>query len=164
MSNRPTIYAEHFKDAISRFDGNDIHVNFGIEILFNESGDRPETDATVDLGLIDTRALTSIIDAQRTEKGFLPMLPNDGEYDENGWYDFYISLNDQSCTRVDAKITAIVQSEAAPDDKACYEIELTEAEQRIVYASIDYDLQNTTEKTAEEYLALARQYLEEDKT
>ena len=40
--------------------------------------------------LIDTLGLTMAADAMRTG---LPMLPQDGDYDNNGWYNFYALAN-----------------------------------------------------------------------
>lgn len=101
---------------------------------------------TVTFALESTFPLDKAADAMRVGAGYLPMLPdklsNDEEieYDDEGWYNFYIGLNGWSNSRVDNSIMAVVQSPNADDDEHMYYIDLTEAEQMEIFKVIDEQL------------------------
>ena len=65
--------------------------------------------------LIDTLGLTMAADAMRTG---LPMLPQDGDYDNNGWYNFYALAN----AKGETEIRFTVESEYAEDDGREYKM------------------------------------------
>lgn len=43
--------------------------------------------------LDDTKELNSIADEQQKAKGKLPLFDDSGEYDDTGWYDFFLECN-----------------------------------------------------------------------
>ena len=142
-----------------------IRISLADEILFDQTiiyNSCPVPVATVNIMLMDTIQLIGLVDEQRTSKGYLPMLPNDdGKFDQNGWYRFYINLNDYLSHHVDNAIEATVESESAPDDFDCYSIDLTDEEQQMVYDALDKQLRKIEGKSAEELLAEARDYMKE---
>ena len=146
-----------------RINPESIRISLDDEIMFDQTviyNSCPVPVATVNIMLTDTLQLTALVDEQRTAKGYLPMLPNDsGRFDENGWYRFYINLNDYLPHHIDNSIMATVESESAPDDFECYNIDLTDEKQKMVYAALDKQLRKIESKSAEELLADARDYM-----
>lgn len=124
----------------------------------------PVRFATVSLQLHSTNPLDEIIDAIREQQGCLPLFPTDlhpDDYDDNGWYNFYISLNSNSPTRVDTCITAYVESNFADDDGQEYHIDLDEEEQRSIYARLDEQAREIYGKSCAELLAESEAELRE---
>ena len=118
---------------------------------------------TVLIALESTPALDKAVDAMRVEAGHLPMFPeNDGiEYDDEGWYNFYIGLNGWSNSRVDNSIMAVVQSPIADDDEHEYLIDLTEAEQMEIFKVIDQQLREKHETSCLELLKEAEEEMKQ---
>ncbi len=85
-----------------------VFIDFGCEVLYGDDQmylDYPTRFATVGFQLMSTSGLCQIADRIRKDLGFVPMHPMD-EYtdetcDQNGWYDFFIGLNDWDRTKVD---------------------------------------------------------------
>lgn len=116
---------------------------------------------TVMIALESTFELDRPVDAMRVEAGHLPMFPwmdlGIDDYDDDGWYNFYIGLNGFTDTMVDNCITAIVQSRNADDDECEYDIPLTEAEQNEIYKVVDAQLCERFDTSCDELLEEARQ-------
>ena len=97
----------------------------------------------VEVKLCDTIRLIHIVDQLRAEKGFLPMLPNDEDKnDQDGWYDFYVLL-DNSDIGVHDNLIAIVDSPDAQDRGDQYDIQLSVPVRMAIRQILDHDLQES---------------------
>ena len=156
---------------IERLLKDEMFIDFGAEVLYGDDQmylDYPRRFATVSFQLMSTSGLCQIADRIRKDLGFVPMHPMD-EYtdetcDQNGWYDFYIGLNDWDRTKVDACIDVIVVNSDSPDNEECYTIDLDGKEQEYVYARLDEQCRKYLGKSCEELLAEARKAMEEDES
>ena len=153
--------------ATPRLVPRNIVIDFNDEILYDQTviyNSCPVPVATVGFILVDTTALIKILDAIRVERGYLPMLQpdDDSEYDENGWYRFYINLNDYTPSHIDTSIEGVVMSDGAPDDFQSYSIDLTDEEQKMLYDEIDKQCRSGMRQSAEELLAEAREYMNKE--
>jgi len=146
-----------------------VFIDFGSEILYGDNQmylDYPTRFATVSFQLMSTSLLSEIVDRIRKEQGFTPMHPMD-EYteemcDQDGWYDFYIGLNDWDRTKVDTCIDAIVSGSHSVDEGECYTIDLTPDEQTALYNRLDEQCRKYLGKSCEDLLAEARKAMEDD--
>ena len=98
--------------------------------------DYPCRFATVEFQLMATSGLSQIADRIRKDAGFRPMHPMDEYTDETcdneGFYDFYIGLNDAGEIKVDSCIEFVVVNSDSPDNEEHYSIDLNESEQEAV--------------------------------
>ena len=156
-------------NLIEGFLKDNLFIDFGSEILFGWDQIcvcQPRLFATVTFQLLSTSGLSQIVDRIRKDLGFKPMHPMD-EYtdencDQNGWYDFFIGLNDWSSSKVDSCIDVIVVNSDSPDNEECYTIDLDGKEQEYVYARLDEQCRKYLGKSCEDLLAEARKAMEED--
>lgn len=142
------------------FTKNAIWVDFGEEIMYGEDQayiNYPVSFPTVNFYLHDTNELITIADNMRKEKGFLPFFDDSGEYDWDGWYNFYIGINGFSKTKLDTSIMFTVASETQSDDNETYYIDLSEEEQLIIYAELDKQCRKNLQKSCDELLEEARE-------
>ena len=147
----------------------EVFIDFGADVLYGSDQcyvNYPCQFPTVGFQLMATSGLAQIADRIRKEQGFKPMHPMD-EYtdetcDQNGWYDFFIGLNDWSNSKVDSCIDVIVVNSDSPDNEECYTIDLDGKEQEYVYARLDEQCRKYLGKSCEELLAEARKLMEED--
>ena len=121
--------------------------------------------ATVGFQLVSTELLAEIADGIRIEAGYAPMHPVDEfreeDCDPDGWYDFYIVVNEYSPGRVGSCIEFVVVNSDSPDSEDSYTIDLTEGEQEFMYARLDAQCRKYLGKTCEELLAESHRELEE---
>lgn len=119
---------------------------------------------TVSVALASTTSLSRIVDKMRVALGHLPMFPDDESqpYDCDGWYSFYVRLDNTSETGLGNSILAIVESSAADDDFDSYDIHLTEDEQVDVYNELDRQFREQFNTSCEELLTEAKQYAVEE--
>lgn len=120
--------------------------------------DYPTRFPTVEFYLEETPELNKAADATRMELGFLPMFnpgPN-GEYDDNGWYTFYIGINGFSDTMVNSCIEYIVEGGLSEDVDSMGTIDLTEEEQIKIYNVLNEQCVRLFGKTCEDLLEEAR--------
>lgn len=135
----------------------DIYKTSGDDYLFDRKffAEAQKELPSINIELGSTVELDEIVDSIRITQGFLPMSPSTDctEYDEDGWYDYYIDifLTDNGTVVAD-HITAIVQSEGAQDDFAEYEIALTEKERVGIMEALDHQVQNWYGMTCEEII------------
>jgi len=139
-----------------------VHLDTGAEVMYgaDEMFDSyPVRFATVEFQLTATDALVEIADRIRIEKGYLPMYPRDDENDNtdnDGWYDFYISISKLPCgeqeCRVDNSISFVVVNSNSEDNEDMYEIELNAYEQECVLAVLNQQCQYYLRKSCEELL------------
>lgn len=90
---------------------------------------------TVRLQLASTKGLDAIADELRKAEGDLPFFDDTGDYDDIGWYDFFIDLNGYNDHHVDTCIYA-----RAYDDSDEYYIDLTSDEQEYIYQALSKEI------------------------
>lgn len=146
-----------------------VFVDFGSEIRYGSDQiclNEPVRFATVTFRLIDTWLLSGLVDRIRKDEGIPPASPMD-EYtedmcDPDCWYEFFLSLNDQSETRVDASIEAVVCNSPSRDEGKRYTLDLSPEEQELFYCRLDEQCRKYLGKSCEDLLAEARKEMEED--
>lgn len=97
-------------------------------------------DGTINLMLRDTVALVSIVDKMREENGLLPMLPthqHKTDYDDDGWYNIYVDVNELDDGRTSNHLLVVVDSQYADDDHRQYCIELSDDVRKALYQKLD---------------------------
>lgn len=151
-----------------RFPLDQIRIDFDTEIMY--SSDQidvhfPARFPTVIFSLHDTDALVSLADKIRTSGGGRPLYPMEGypeeACDQNGWYNFYISINDTPSCPVDTYISAYVDSPDCADDGYEYAIPIPEAYMSALYESLDNQCRKHLGKSCADLLAEARMEMEE---
>ena len=102
--------------------------------------------------------------AIRVEQGFKPMHAMDGYTDDTcdneGWYDFWISIEDYGATKVAPCIDFVVVNSDSMDNEEMYSIDLTEEEQKLMYERLDGLCRQYFEKSCDELLCEARKEME----
>ena len=91
----------------------------------------------------------------------LPTRESRFEYDDNGWYDFYITLSDYSETKMCSAIEFVVVNSDSKDNEESYFIELDEKTQELIYLEIDSQCKKELGKGCDELFAESRKELEE---
>ena len=146
-----------------------IFIDFAAEVMYGSDQmylDYPVRFATVEFQLRDTALLSEIADRIRKDAGFAPFHPMD-EYtdemcDQDGWYDFYIGLNEWDKTRVDSCIEVVVCNSRSADEGEMYTIDLTPDEQSVLYARLDEQCRKYLGKGCMDLLAESREEMEEE--
>ena len=122
----------------------EVFIDFGAEVMYGSDQayiDYPCRFPTVAFQLIATGGLTQIADRIRKDKGMKPMHPMDEYADETcdneGWYDFYIGLNDFVDCHIDTCIEFCVVNAGSEDNEETYTINLTKDEQVALYNRLD---------------------------
>lgn len=145
-----------------------VFIDFGSEIMYGSGQvnlNYPLRFATVGFQLVSTDLLAEIADRIRMEAGYVPMHPVDEfreeDCDQDGWYDFYIDLNEYSPGRVSSCIEFVVVNSGSSDNGDSYTIGLTEEEQEFMYARLDAQCRKYLGKTCEELLAESHREMEE---
>ena len=156
---------------VEAFLKDELFIDFGAEVMYGDDQmclDYPYRFATVGFQLMATSGLAQIADRIRKDQGFKPMHPmdefTDDTCDQNGWYDFYIGLNDWSSSKVDSCIDVIVVNSDSLDNEECYTIDLDGKEQEYVYARLDEQCRKYLGKSCEDLLVEARKAMEEDES
>ena len=95
------------------------------------SNDDPYADEGIlSVRIADTPYLNHVLDDMRKANGYKPFYDHSGEYDENGWYDFYAVLNHdelleiEGCVSEDCDADADAGSAYSIDDFGSYEKEM----------------------------------------
>ena len=122
--------------------------------------DYPSRFPVVTFDLVATADLCRIADRMRMKLGFKPRVGDDRDLD--GWYNFTIYINDFSSTKLDSCIEFVVVNSDSEDNEQAYEIELTEAEQSLIYDLLDEQCRAYFGKGCEELLEEARKAMEAD--
>ena len=146
-----------------------VFIDFGAEIQYGDDQlylDYPCRFATVGFELMATGLLCEIADRIRKDKGLRPMHPMD-EYteetcDQNGWYDFYVGLNDWSDTKCDFCIEFVVLNSDSEDNEELYTIDLGKDEEKAMYNRLDEQCRRYLGMGCAELLDEARKRMEED--
>ena len=155
-------------NLIEGFLKDELFIDFGSEIMYGEDqvyDTYPCRFATVGFQLMSTNGLCQIADRIRKDAGFVPLHPLD-EYtedtcDQEGWYDFYIGLNDYDDGRLDSCIDFVVVNSDSLDNEDKYSIDLDEYERLWIYASLDEQCRKYLGKGCAELLREAREKMEE---
>lgn len=90
---------------------------------------------TARVWLSSSAGLCKLADELRKADGELPFFDYDGEYDDNGWYDFSICLNGYNKYHIDSVILAQAVTNFAIEQE--YVIELSEDEQEYIYNELN---------------------------
>ena len=152
----------------NRFPLDQIRIDFDTEIMY--SSDQmdvhfPARFPTVIFSLRDTDALVSLADKIRTSGGGKPLYPMEGypeeTCDQNGWYNFYIGINDSPAPPVDTSISAYVDSPDCEDNGSYYAISIPEVDMSVLYESLDNQCRKHIGKSCADLLAEARREMEE---
>lgn len=168
------------------FINTEIFIDFSSELLYGEDQAYicyPVKFPTVRFQLMPTKGLIEIIDRKRYKLGYKPMYPVDesgncGSYnrsirkgggteggnealDNDGWYDFFISLNGYTETHLDTCIAAVVAGSDSVDNEEMYTIDLSEAEQGLLYDRFDEQCRKYVGRSCEELLKEAKELMEE---
>ena len=147
----------------------EVFIDFGAEVMYGS--DQAYIDyscrfPTMAFQLIATGGLTQIADRIRKNKGMKPMHPMDEYTDETcdneGWYDFYISLNDFVDCHIDTCIEFCVVNAGSEDNEETYTIDLTKDEQVALYNRLDEQCRQYLGKGCGELLEEARKEMENE--
>ena len=121
----------------------------------------PREFATVNFVIIWSCELDEIMDKMRFEEhGYLPLWGYDGydgEIDE-GYYKYYISINDIDGGKLDNAIMCVVRS-TAEDDGEAYYIDIDEEDQKTILSLIDEELKTCSATSIAELLKESREEL-----
>ena len=146
-----------------------MYIDRDAEVLYGSDQaylDYPIRFPTVTFELMSTEALAQIADRIRAKEGYAPMHPMEGwtedNCDQEGWYSFYIGLNEFSSTRLDACIEFTVVNSLSPDNEELYTIDLNDYEQGLVYDQLDEQCRKYLGKSCADLLAEAKKELEEE--
>ena len=140
-----------------------IFLDNGCEPFYGVGYAFPKKFATVNIQLSTTDAMTEVVDAIRKEKGFLPMLPTEKhqtDYDMDGWYDFYLDINDYDVLRVSDHIDAVVDNGNGEDDFTCYTIELSDAVRAVLYKHLNEQAKRVCGMSLDEMLVEAHSFID----
>ena len=98
-----------------------VFIDLARDIMYGSSQvnlNYPLRFATVGFQLVSTELLAAIADRIRIEAGYVPMHPVDEfreeDCDPDGWYDFYIDINEYSPGRVGSCIEFVVVNSRLP--------------------------------------------------
>lgn len=140
-----------------------IHIDTEAGYMFGDDhayNDYPIRFPTVEFQLVATLELSLIADAMRKTNGLLPMLEDGGATE--GWYDFYLGLNSDTDTRLHTSILFVVVNSDSADNENHYAIDLSEEEQKRIFAIMDDLCWRYYEKSCDELLDKARRAMGAD--
>ena len=118
----------------------------------------PKRYPTVEFELVDTIELCGIVDTIRKGKGFQPVLEDGG--DTSAWYSLYLGLNGYTPSGLDTSILAVVVNSDSEDNEHSYYLDLSEEEQRVIFALLDEQCRKHYNKSCADLLEEARQAME----
>ena len=155
-------------NLIEAFLKDNLFIDFGAEVIYGEEQidvNYPHRIATVEFELMSTPGLSQIADRIRKDAGFVPLHPMD-EYmdetcDQNGWYNFYVGINDWSSIKMDCCINFVLTNSESPDNEEVYSIGLGELEQEYVFSRLDEQCRRYLGKGCMELLNEARERMDE---
>ena len=164
------------------FINTEIFIDFESELIYGEDQAYiccPERFPTVRFQLMPTRGLIDIADRIRHRLGFKPMYPVDRNdcdscddsdgcddcsgciaCDDDGWYDFFISLNGFNDSHLDTCIAVVVAGSDSVDNEDMYTIDLSDDEQKLLYKCFDEQCRKSINKSCEELLKEAEEMME----
>lgn len=137
---------------------NNILIDFNHEILYGSDqvyNSVPMRFGTVGFYLQSTPELNEIADRYRKSLGFKPLL----EEEDYGWYDFYITLNNFSTTKVCSSLEFVVIDAQQEDNEEMYHLDLTEEDQKVIYKILDDQCKEFFDTSCEELLNQAEEMM-----
>lgn len=145
-----------------------IRIDFGGEIIYGSDvvyNTVPLKFATVSFSLYDTTNLNRCADRIRIKEKYKPFYTATDEngfihIDPDGWYNFYIGINDFTESKVDSCIEFVVCNSDEPDNESVYTIDLSEEEQKIIYKVLSEQCEKYLDKTCDELLKESRKEME----
>ena len=150
-----------------RFPIDQIEIDFDLPFMYGEDQMDicyPVRFPTVTFPLHVSDTLVSLADGIRTSDGGEPLYPMEGypeeACDQNGWYNFYIIINDLPSCPVDTYISAYVDSPDCADDGYGYAIPIPETDMSVLYESLDNQCRKHLRKSCADLLAEARMEME----
>ena len=153
--------------ANNRFPIDKIKIDFDSALMYGEDQMDicyPVRFPTVTFPLHVSDTLVSLADKIRTSGGGKPLYPMEGypeeACDQNGWYNFYISINDLPSCPVDTCISAYVDGSDCADDGCEYAIPIPEADMSALYESLDNQCRKHLGKSCADLLTEARKEME----
>ena len=162
-------------NLIEGFLKDELFIDFGSDVIYGSDqmyDTYPCRSATVQFALMPANGLIQIADRIRKDLGFRPMHPLDEYTDEtcdnDGWYDFYIGINDGgggdssagSSGCADSCIEFVVVNADSIDNEETYHIDLDDMERDAVYAGLDEQCRRYLGKGCDELLREARDEME----
>ena len=151
----------------NRFPIDQILIDFDLPFMYGEDQMNvcyPVRFPTVTFPLHVSDALVSLADGIRTSDGGKPLYPMEGypeeSCDQNGWYNFYIGINDFPAPPVDTSISAYVDSPDCEDDGSYYAIPIPEADMNALFQSLDAQCRKHLGKYCVDLLTEARKEME----
>lgn len=118
-----------------------ISEDFGYDQVYDSF---PCVFPTVWIQLSSTVGLCKLADRIRQADGEMPFFDYDetaGEYDDRGWYDFYVHLNGYNKHHIDTSIYVEPQSEWSYCDNPVY-LDISEDEQEYIYQCLNEEIAN----------------------
>lgn len=123
-----------------------------------------QVDDSINVKLTDTYPLAVMVDAWREDNGLLPMLPtlrHMTDYDQDGWYNFYIDIRENDRGKTGDAILAVVESPGATDDFGEYYIKLSDDVRKALYQKLDAESAKVFGLDFAALFAEARRYTED---
>ena len=117
---------------------------------------------TVSFYLQSSDGLIALADREREAAGFLPMMPTEKhpeDYDDDGWYDFYLEINGFADDHLGQCIEAIVCSDYAEDNGELYIIDIPNDARQLLYDRLDAQARAVFDMSCEEMLRESKEYL-----
>lgn len=137
----------------------EILIDFYEEILYGTDqvyDSYPVVFQTVTFELYSTSLLVTLADKIRMKKDYLPVANKYVNRDQNGWYNFYIGINNYQGPRTDSVIEFVLVNSDSPDNEETYSIELTEEERKIIYELLDEQCREELHKSCADLLEEAK--------
>ncbi len=123
-----------------------------------------QVDDSINFKLTGTYSLAIMVDTWREDNGLLPMLPtprHPTDYDQDGWYNFYIDIRENDRGKTGDAILAVVESPGATDDFGEYYIELSDDVRKALYQKLNTESANRFGSDFAALFAEARRYTED---
>lgn len=113
---------------------NEAYFNKAIHVLDFEDGQIEDAEAIcgeISVTVDPTVTFDQMIDSIRKEDGWLPLFDCDGDYDEDGWYDYNVVITRNEATGIEATLGFSKER-----DTNVYEIPLTDDQRRWLFSAV----------------------------
>ncbi len=101
----------------------------------------PARFATVTFCLESSDGLIELADAERVKAGYMPFIPTEQHPEEvcdmEGWYDFYISIDNYADDHMESCIEAVVCNSYQDDNEQMYYIEIPDEARSLLFNRLD---------------------------
>lgn len=120
----------------------------------------PCTFPVVSFALVSTLGLYGLADKIREEAGYKPVFSADGDYNFDGWYNFYVGINGDPINATDNCISFILCNSDQEDCEIEYHIDLTEQERLLLWDRLDEQARECYGKNCKELLQEAAETID----